>query len=514
MNMMRMQGESRSRGAAWAGGSLMRSALGAVLLALVALPATALEVTAPLDGAVFPADMAPPAVRWRDPGSRGPWTVVVDLGKGTAPLRLRSEHPWWRPAADAWAAIRHRGMQRRITVTVRRAAADGEDPTATASVGFTVSPDPVAAPILYREVPLPLRAALTALPLIRWRLGDVSSPDPPRVVLEGLHTCANCHSASADGRTLGMDIDYGGDKGTYLITNLASQTVVTAEDLVTWSDFRREEGHRTLGLLSRLSPDGRWAVSTVMEWSIQLPLPERDRPQLFFPVRGILALYDRVHRTLSALPGADEPELVQTNPEWSPDGRTLVFARAPALPLAQLGPHGRVPPAVAHRFTDGGERFRYNLYRIPFNGGAGGHATPLTGASHNGRSNYFPRYSPDGRWIVFCEAESFMLDQLDSALFIIPAAGGEARRLRCNFTGRMNSWHSFSPNGHWLVFASKATGPYTQLWLTHLDRDGRSSVPVLLEGFTAPERAANLPEFLNISPDGLEKIRVEVKPRR
>ncbi len=494
--------------------SLRAVGLGAVLLAVIALPAAPQEVRSPLDGAVFPADMAAPVVRWDDPGGDGPWTVEVDLGEGDAPLRFASEHSWWRPGDDDWSLIRTHGLRHRITVRVRRDGADGGAATAGDSIGFTVSPDPVAAPILYREVPLPLGTALASLPLIRWRLGRVSSTDPPPVVLEGLRTCANCHSTSADGSTLAMDLDYGGDKGTYLITDIAPETVVTVDDLVTWSDFRRAEGHRTLGLLSRLSPDGRWAASTVMEWSIQLGLPERDRPQLFFPVRGILALYDRARKRLSALHGADDPELVQTNPEWSPDGRWVVFARAPALPLEQLKPRGRVPLAVTHRFTDGAERFRYDLYRLPFNHGRGGKAVPLRGASSNGHSNFFPRHSPDGRWIVFCQADSFMLNQLDSTLYIVPAAGGEARRLSCNFTGRMNSWHSFSPNGHWLVFSSKVTGPYTQLWLTHIDGDGRSSVPVLLDGFTAPDRAANLPEFVALPPGGLQRITITVKPSR
>ncbi len=39
-----------------------------------------------------------------------------------------------------------------------------------------------------------------------------------------------------------------------------------------------------------------------------------------------------------------------------------------------------------------------------------------------------------------------------------------ARPLACNL-GRMNSWHSWSPDGRWLVFASKQHSDYTQLYL-------------------------------------------------
>ncbi len=70
----------------------------------------------------------------------------------------------------------------------------------------------------------------------------------------------------------------------------------------------------------------------------------------------------------------------------------------------------------------------------------------------------------------------------------------------------MNSWHSWSPNGRWLVFSSKANSPYTQLFLTHIDEQGRSTPPVLLAHFTAPNRAANIPEFVNAEPGAIAAI--------
>jgi tetratricopeptide (TPR) repeat protein len=70
----------------------------------------------------------------------------------------------------------------------------------------------------------------------------------------------------------------------------------------------------------------------------------------------------------------------------------------------------------------------------------------------------------------------------------------------------MNSWHSFSPNGRWLVFSSKSRSPYTQMYLTHIDADGNDSPPILIENATAANRAVNIPEFVNIAPDGLRQI--------
>jgi tetratricopeptide (TPR) repeat protein len=130
----------------------------------------------------------------------------------------------------------------------------------------------------------------------------------------------------------------------------------------------------------------------------------------------------------------------------------------------------------------------------------------LRGASRNGRSNYFPKYSPDGRWIVFCQASNYMLLQPDSELFIIPADGGEARRLGCNL-GRMNSWHSWSPDGRWLVFSSKAHSHYTQLYLARISERGQASPPVWLAHMVEPRRAANIPEFVALPANGIVRIR-------
>jgi Flp pilus assembly protein TadD len=77
--------------------------------------------------------------------------------------------------------------------------------------------------------------------------------------------------------------------------------------------------------------------------------------------------------------------------------------------------------------------------------------------------------------------------------------------MNCN-TSRMNSWHSFSPNGRWLAFSSKARSPFTQLMLTHIDANGNDSPAILVENSTAANRAVNIPEFVNIPADGIERI--------
>jgi hypothetical protein len=93
----------------------------------------------------------------------------------------------------------------------------------------------------------------------------------------------------------------------------------------------------------------------------------------------------------------------------------------------------------------------------------------------------------------------------DSQLYIVPFAGGKARRMRANLT-LMNSWHSFSPNGRWMVFSSKGRSFFTQMYLTHIDANGQDSPAILIDNATAANRAVNLPEFVNMAPDAIEDI--------
>jgi dipeptidyl aminopeptidase/acylaminoacyl peptidase len=76
-----------------------------------------------------------------------------------------------------------------------------------------------------------------------------------------------------------------------------------------------------------------------------------------------------------------------------------------------------------------------------------------------------PVPSPDGRWVVFDAVDvDLEANTKISHLWIVPASGGEARRL--NQTPNHEERPRFSPDGKRLIWTSKATDP-TQIWMSN-----------------------------------------------
>src|ERR1035437_1653621 len=509
-----------------------------------------ITVDYPENGSIFPPEITPPTFIWHDESNAAAsWANDVSFSDGSPAMHFRSpgERPrigeidprcispsnelpaltprqaaahTWTPTGEAWKAIKLHSKEHAATITITGVPAGQTGGTVSrGAVTMETSQDPVKAPIFYRDVPLipskgekgviqPL--AKQDLPLLAWRLRDIGQPTS-RLLLTGMHTCANCHSFSLDGKTFGMDIDGpANDKGLYALAAVKPRMSLQNKDVLSWSSIKDNTASPSrIGFMSQVSPDGRYILTMLRDLRAQLGksyylvnFQDYRFLQVFYPTRGILAWYDRVTGKKQPLPGADDERFVQTNAVWSPDGKYVVFARAearaPETPGQTLPRHANDPEET---------QIKYDLYRIPFNGGKGGVPVPIEGASNNGMSNSFPKVSPDGRWIVFVQSRNAELMRPDSQLYIVPFEGGVARRLRCN-TPLMNSWHSFSPNGHWLVFSSKSRSPYTQMFLTHLDKEGNSSPAILIDNATAANRAVNIPEFVNIPSNGLMKIDV------
>ena len=223
-----------------------------------ALSARAARITIdyPAAGAVFPPEITPPVFLWRDEDDNAKlWIIEVSFADRSHAIQAKSHgekrpigeidercvragavaprltpnelagHSWI-PDTETWATIKKHSVKRPATVTITGFRDDeAARPVSRGQVSIQTSKDPVGAPIFFRDVPLisvpvgekgvimPLPTE--AIPLIAWRLRYLAEPKS-RLMMEGLPTCANCHSFSRDGKTLGLDVDGpGNDKGLY-----------------------------------------------------------------------------------------------------------------------------------------------------------------------------------------------------------------------------------------------------------------------------------------------------------
>lgn len=525
---------------------------------------TPITIDYPLRGSIFPSEITAPQFLWHDANPAATrWVVVVTFARSQRLLRfesvgdlyqpgeidkragtdfelppeLASAHTW-TPDDATWQLIKHLTTEGPAYVKISGYTAEPQsEAVSSADTTLSTSTDPIGAPIFYRDVPLMITPSAgggaiqplppSALPLIKWQLRYLNE-NKSHTMMENLPTCANCHSFSADGKTLGIDMDGPrNDKGLYGLVSLTKNTTITNRDVIRWASFQEDPDVlqsdptvKRFGFMSQLSPDGRYVITSiapkgtrdthgeeapgfaagVVNRLFSVNYKHIEFTQVFFPTRGVLAFYDRAAKKLRTLPGADDPDFVQTSAFWSPNGKYLIYSRARAQ---DPFPPGAPKPTYANDPNE--PQVQYDLYKIPFNNGRGGKATPILGASNNGKSNNFPKVSPDGKWIVFVQNKTGLLMRPDSHLYSVPFNGGTARLMNCN-TRLMNSWHTFSPNGHWLAFSSKGRSPYTQLMLTHIDVNGNDSPAIMIENTTAANRAVNIPEFVNIPPGNLESI--------
>ncbi len=265
-----------------------------------------LVIDYPSQGSLFPPDFAAPTFLWRDatPNVTG-WQIEVAFADGGVPIRAQSKGELmrvgeiderciaptnklpeltpqqaashtWTPDAATWATIKRRSAEHDATVAISGLA--GGRAVSRGEVAIRTSKDPVGAPIFYRDVPLmpsetekgvikPL--APKAIPLIAWRLRNMAEPRS-RLLLTGMHTCANCHSFSRDGKTLGMDLDGPqNDKGLYALVAVKPQMSIRTEDMISWN--------RSRGPAVRAEPR-RLHVAGFARWTVCRHHHQRNRP--------------------------------------------------------------------------------------------------------------------------------------------------------------------------------------------------------------------------------------------
>ncbi|MGD2034548.1 MAG: hypothetical protein PVF73_05790, partial [Bacteroidales bacterium] len=288
-----------------------------------------LVFTYPFRNSLFPPEFPAPTFRWHDLNKDvTQWKLSLYTRNGDFRIDTVVASQEWIPGSEQWYNLKAYSGNRNIIAEIVRQPAPGQDiRPEKAKMTFKVSEDEVGAPILYREIPLPFAYAEMHLDSMNYRLVNVGSEDPPKYAMQKFLVCGNCHSSSDDGKIIGLDFDAAHrDKGGYFLAGIEDTIVFDTSKYISWNKL---QASKTFGMFSKVSPNGRYVVTTVKDRVVihdfgfnpdVIPFS-----QLFFPVNGVLAVYDRQTGKLWELPGANSPEYVQTNAFWTPDGENIVF---------------------------------------------------------------------------------------------------------------------------------------------------------------------------------------------
>ena len=186
-------------------------------------------------------------------------------------------------------------------------------------------------------------------------------------------------------------------------------------------------------------------------------------------------------------------------PAWAPDGCTLYYCSAHFDRRDSTVARGT---EVIQRATE----LKYNIYKKSFDPETRqfGASELVFSADTLDQSAVLPRISPNGRWLIFTMARYgyFHIWHHDADLWVMDLKTGATRPLSEVNSNDTESYHTWSSNGHWLVFSSRRDdGTFTRPFFAHVDSNGKWGKP-----FELPQRnpdyhrqllkSYNIPEFM------------------
>lgn len=208
-----------------------------------------------------------------------------------------------------------------------------------------------------------------------------------------------------------------------------------------------------------------------------------------------LILYDIDHNTVFDIDKRKDE--FESFPAWSPDGRALYYVSAHYEQQTD-----NIDAELDERYR----QLKYNIYCRSFDSRTQrfGDRQLVFDAAAMGKSAAFPRVSPDGRYLLFSLGDygQFHVWHKSGDLWALDLKTGKAFALTAANSPKMESYHTWSSNGRWILFTSRrGDGNYTRLYMAYFDRQGRVHKPFLLPQ-EDPFRDQNLfksyntPEFL------------------
>ena len=221
------------------------------------------------------------------------------------------------------------------------------------------------------------------------------------------------------------------------------------------------------------SPSGRYLVFSTNKIIPAFHSIPRKRLEVFDSQSDILVADLQDHRIFSSTLLSDSTKF-ETFPTFSPDGHYIYFCAADSVNL---------PQDIQH--------LHYSLVRIPFDEQTGQIGTTVdtlvkcnTMASQStGQSVCHPRISPDGRLLLYTVADygTFPIWHPEADLQMLNLETGTIDSLQAVNSQKSDTYHSWSSNSRWFVFASKRDdGLFGKPYFCYVDKTGRAHKPFCL----------------------------------
>ncbi|MDR1557523.1 MAG: hypothetical protein LBS88_10920 [Tannerellaceae bacterium] len=422
-------------------------------------------------GVVVPPNIAPLCFALAGPASEG--FAVFEAGGSRLTVKARKGS--FRIPASPWKRLLSEAKGKSISVSVS-ARAGGDEWIHYAPFYLHVAVEPIDPYLAYRLIE-PGYELWNRMGIYQRNLETYSETPIIENTMSGKN-CMNCHSFCMQnpGKMLfHMRATY---PGTLLtdgdrIEKLNTQTEQTISPLVypSWH------------------PSGRFVAFSVNQTKQGYHHHDPNRVEVFDEASDVV-VYDADKHEIITTSALFSPDVFETFPTFSPDGKTLYFCSAPAQPMPQSF-----------------KEVKYSLCSIAFDPVSqtfGSVVDTLYQAAEGGRSASFPRVSPDGRYLLYTLSGygNFSVWHKDADLYMIDLADGTNRPMDILNSDDVESYHSWSSNSRWIVFSSRRTdGLYTRPFIAYINSEGKASKPFLLPqkdtGFYHRfMKSYNIPEFI------------------
>lgn len=215
-------------------------------------------------------------------------------------------------------------------------------------------------------------------------------------------------------------------------------------------------------------PSGRFVAYSTNKTNQSFHAVAAERIEVFDHASDVLVYSPDKHEILFDSLVATKSHY-ENYPVFSPDGKTLYFCAA----------ESRMIPS---EYKD----IKYNLCKVGFDPDKGvftGEVDTIFNARAMGKSANHPRPSYDGRFLLFTMSDygCFPIWHKEADQWLLDLQTGDARPLDEVNSDDTDSFHNWSSNSRWIVFTSRrGNGYYTNLYLAHVDKDGRMGKPFLL----------------------------------